>query len=136
MTLWLGFSLFLGMQKTILYLPVFLAFSTCFQPEKNCRNYRTGNYEFATILGEDTLVSRFERYENYEVEHFNNRIDTSQVRWVNDCEYILKNKHPKNMAEQKSVSIRILSTTDSTYTFEYGIVGEAKKSKGTAKKIK
>lgn len=124
------------MQKTILYLPVFLVFGACFQSEKNCENYRTGSYEFVTVLDKDTLVSRFERYENYEVEHFNNRTDTSSVRWVNSCEYILKNKHPKNMAGQKSVSIRILSTTDSTYTFEYGIVGEAKKSKGTAKKIK
>jgi len=48
----------------------------------------------------------------------------------------LKNKNPKNMSEQRSVSIRILSTTDSTYTFEYGLVGQNKKSKGTAKKIK
>lgn len=124
------------MQKMVFCLLVFCSLSSCFQTEKNCANYRTGNYEFVAVLGEDTLVSRFERYENYEVEHFNHRTDTSSVRWVNDCEYILKNKHPKNMAEQKSVSIRILSTTDSTYTFEYGIVGEAKKSKGTAKKIK
>lgn len=124
------------MPKNLYLIPLILMLGACFQAEKNCRNFRLGNYQFTTILGKDTLISRFERFENYEVEYFNQKIDTSTVRWVNDCEYILKNKNPKNMSEQKSVSIRILSTTDSTYTFEYGVVGESKKSKGTAKRIK
>jgi hypothetical protein len=124
------------MHKNYYFIPLFLLLGSCFQAEKNCSDFHLGNYQFTTVLGKDTLVSRFERFENYEVEYFNEKIDTSTVRWVNDCEYILKNKNPKNMSEQKSVSIRILSTTDSTYTFEYGIVGQSKKSKGTAKRIK
>lgn len=124
------------MFKNFYFILLFLLLGACFQAEKKCNNFHLGNYQFTTVLGKDTLVSRFERFENYEVEYFNQKTDTSTVRWVNDCEYILKNKNPKNMSEQKSVSIRILSTTDSTYTFEYGIVGQSKKSKGTAKRIK
>jgi hypothetical protein len=67
-----------------------------------------------------------------EVDYFEGKADTSSVRWINDCEYIVKKKNPRNKAEEKSVSMKILSTTDSTYTFEYGIVGKSKKSKGTS----
>jgi len=124
------------MHKNIFLIPLLLLLSACFQAKKNCADFHLGNYQFVSVIGKDTLVSRFERFENYEVEYFNQKTDTSTLRWVNDCEYILKNKNPKNMSEQRSVPIRILSTTDSTYTFEYGLVGQNKKSKGTAKKIK
>ena len=67
-----------------------------------------------------------------QVEIFENEKDTSSVRWINDCEYIIKNIHPKNKAEQQPIHIKILSTTADSYTFEYSIVGESKKSKGTA----
>ena len=56
------------------------------------------------------------------------------MRWINDCEYVLKKMRPKNRSEEKSVHIKILSTTPNSYTFEYGIVGEPKKSVGTALK--
>ncbi|MGB8703742.1 MAG: DNA topoisomerase IV, partial [Gillisia sp.] len=60
---------------------------------------------------------------------------TSSIRWVNDCEYILKNLHPKNMKEKKPLSIKILTTKDNSYTFEYGVVGDSKKKKGKVTKI-
>ena len=61
--------------------------------------------------------------------------DTSSVRWINDCEYILKNLHPDGMAEEKPVHIKIISTNDNGYTFEYGLVGDAKKAKGKVRKV-
>ena len=39
------------------------------------------------------------------------------------------------MAERKDIHLKILETTDSTYTFEYSYVGEAIKQRGTAKLI-
>ena len=39
------------------------------------------------------------------------------------------------MAEQKDIHLKILTTTDSTYTFEYSYVGEVIKQKGIAIKL-
>ncbi len=82
------------------------------------------------------MTTTFIRKDGIEIEYFQVKSDTSSVRWINDCEYIVKKINPKNMAEEKSVHMKILSTTDDTYTFEYNIVGDKKKSRGTATKIK
>lgn len=112
-----------------------LFFSGCYQSERNCKAYQTGTFEFATEIQGYRVVSVFERFKDYEVETFNNETDTSLVRWINACEYILQHKNPRSRAEKKSVHIKILSTTDSTYTFEYGLLNEVQKAKGTAKRI-
>ncbi|MGM0392634.1 MAG: DNA topoisomerase IV, partial [Bacteroidota bacterium] len=66
---------------------------------------------------------------------FEGKTDTSSVRWINDCEYIVKNLNPKNMAEEKALHIKILTTDKNTYTFEYGLVGGTQKQKGSVTKI-
>ena len=80
----------------------------------------------------DTLHTKFTRNKNFEIDYFNGNIDTSSVRWINDCECILKNTNPKNRSEEKAVHIKILTTTDSSYTFEFSAVDETNKLKGTA----
>ena len=80
--------------------------------------------------------SEFVRTEDLQIETYNNKIDSSQVRWINDCEVVFKTINPKSMAEQKDIHLKILVTTDSTYTFEYSYVGEKTKQKGIATKIK
>jgi hypothetical protein len=47
----------------------------------------------------------------------------------------VQNLHPKNMQEKKAVSMKILSTKDNSYTFEFSLVGEPEKQKGTVTKI-
>ncbi len=74
----------------------------------------------------------FERNGDLEIDYFGGKIDSSSVRWINDCEYIMKKMHPKNKAEEKSVHVKILTTTGNSYTFEYNIVGDNNKSRGTA----
>ena len=39
------------------------------------------------------------------------------------------------MSEEKAIHMKILTTDATIYTFEYGLVGETKKQRGTAKKI-
>jgi hypothetical protein len=39
------------------------------------------------------------------------------------------------MAEEKAIHIKILTTKGNEYNFEYNIVGDTNKQKGTAKKI-
>ena len=81
-------------------------------------------------------TSFFTRNSLYEIELFEENIDTSTIRWVNDCECILTKLNPKNNQEKRPIQIRILSTKDSTYTFEYSLVGDNKnKQRGTIQKI-
>jgi len=70
-----------------------------------------------------------------QVETFEGKIDSSMVRWINDCEVIFKTINPKNMAERKDIHLKILSTTDSTYQFEYSYVGDVQKAKGVARRL-
>jgi hypothetical protein len=123
-----NFLFFVGMIKKSYYiiLCVFL-FASCYQPERNCKLFKEGKFEITTT---------FVRNKGIEIDYFQGKSDTSSVRWINDCEYITKKINPNNMAEEKSVHMKILSTTDDTYTFEYNFVGDKKKSRGTATKSK
>lgn len=67
---------------------------------------------------------------------FEGKSDTAAIRWINDCEYIVRKINPKSIAESKSIHMKILTTTADSYTFEYGIVGSSKKSYGTAIKTR
>lgn len=101
-------------------------------PQRNCNDFKTGTFTFTSIVDGDSLTSRFVRKDNIEIDYFNTKIDTSTIRWINDCEYILKQLHPNNKQEEKSIHIKILTTTDSSYTFEFNTVGDSKKLRGTA----
>ena len=88
-----------------------------------------------TIDGVD-YVSRFQRTDNIQVETFEKNTDSASVRWINDCEVVFRTINPKNRIEKKDIHLKILTTTDSSYTFEYSYVGETVKQKGVAIKIK
>ncbi|USD25004.1 DNA topoisomerase IV [Flagellimonas marinaquae] len=114
---------------------ILLCFSCGQPPERNCEDFKTGTFSFkATINGEEKETI-FRRTMDLEVDEFEGETDSSSVRWINDCEYVLKNLNPKSKAEEKPIHIKILTTSGSSYTFEYNIVGESKKFKGTAHKI-
>ena len=109
---------------------VFL-FINCSFPEKNCKNFKTGSFEFKSTIDGKDYVSKFIRGDSLEIEFFNGIVDTSSVRWVSDCEFILKNINPKK--SKKSISMKILSTTDKSYAFEYSIIGDnSNRKRGTA----
>lgn len=123
------------MQKLILLLFLSVFFVSCYQPERNCDEFRTGTFEFESYLDGELVKTRFERNDSIEIDYFKGKADTSSVRWVNDCEYILTNLNPESMSERKPVHIKILTTKGSTYKFEYSLVGEAEKQRGTAVKV-
>ena len=95
---------------------------SCSFPEKDCKKFKTGNFEFKTEIDGKEYVSYFQRSDSTEIEVFNGVTDTSSVRWVSDCEFILKNINPKK--SKKSITMKILSTENDSYTFEYSIVGD------------
>lgn len=75
------------------------------------------------------------RNDSIEIDFFRGRADTSSIRWINNCEYILKKINPRGMDEERAVHIKILTTEGNTYTFEYGIVGQTQKERGTAVRV-
>lgn len=113
-----------------------LLFLACGQPpERNCEDFKTGKFSFSATLNGEEKKTTFYRTLEIEVDEFEGKKDSSSIRWINDCEYVLKNLNPKNKAEEKPIHIKILTTKESSYTFEYNIVGDNKKFKGTAHKI-
>lgn len=112
-----------------------LFFTSCYQIERNCSDFKIGKFESNIIINDVKYSSTFERTKSLQIETFEGKTDSSTVRWINDCEAVFKTINPKNMAERKDIHLKILKTTDSSYTFEYSYVGEAIKQKGNAKLI-
>lgn len=124
------------MKKSFIYfLPFVLSFASCYKQERNCTDFKTGTFLFETEIDGVKKTSTFVRTEDMEIETYEGKVDTSSIRWVNDCEYILQKVNPKSMAEQKAISMKILTTKDNTYTFEYGLVGDSRRERGTIVKI-
>jgi len=69
-----------------------------------------------------------------EIDYFKNKIDTFSVRWINDCEYVMKKLRPKNQSEKEPVQFKILSTHGDQYTFEYSMVIKKKNQKNVVMK--
>ena len=121
--------------KTFSFFSFLLLLSSCYEPERNCAKFRTGKFQFETFINGELEKTTFIRNDSIEIDFYKGETDTSSVRWINDCEYILTNLHPKNMAQRKPLHIKILTTDGNSYNFEYGLVGESEKQKGTVYKI-
>ena len=121
--------------KKLLILPLLLLLFSCYNAERNCKDFKTGKFKFDYKVNGVKKTTVFERNDSLEIETFEGKTDTASIRWVNDCEYILQKLHPKNNQEKKAIVMRILTTSKKSYTFEFGIVGSDQKQKGTVKKI-
>lgn len=120
---------------TIYFILVTILLTSCQkQLECNPKNFKTGKFEFIQETKGKKEITLFERTDKLQIETYNGRTDTASVRWVNDYEFIIQKLHPRNMAERKAISMRIVSTKGKTYTFEYSFVGESKKQTGTVTK--
>ena len=122
--------------KKIIPLALLLSLSSCFEtPERDCKSFKTGKFKFEHEIDGVKKSTTFVRTENQEIDFFEGKSDTSSIRWINDCEYILENVKPKNRAEKKAVHVKILNTKDLKYNFEYSFVGDAKKQFGSVTKL-
>ncbi len=120
----------------LLLLSSLIMFCSCYQVERDCKQFKTGTFTSTIRIDDVDYISTFKRNDLIQIETFEGKTDSSTVRWINDCEVIFKTINPKNRAERKDVHLKILTTTDSTYVFEYSYVGDAKKQKGLAIKSK
>ena len=118
----------------ILVVLAFLCITSCYETERHCKDYKTGEFYSEVNINREIFKSSFKRTKNLQIEIYNNKTDSSKLRWINECEVIFKTINPKSMAEKKDIHLKILTTTDSSYTYEYSYVGETKKQKGVAYK--
>ncbi|MFS4415057.1 hypothetical protein [Maribacter sp. 2307ULW6-5] len=88
--------------------------SSCYAPQKDCDAYKTGEFSFEYQVGDTTKMGRFVRGEAYSVDYYEGKVDSATVRWVNNCEFVLQ-----DMNSRAAIHYKIISSTDSSYTFEY-----------------
>lgn len=122
--------------KKLTSLLALLLLASCFEtPERECKDFKTGKFQFDYEVDGVKKTTTFVRTETQEIDFYEGKSDTSSIKWINDCEYIIQKINPKNMEEKKAIAMKILSTSKNSYTFEFGIVGSANKQVGTVKKI-
>lgn len=112
------------MRTTIFSTLVLILLSACYTTERNCKLFQTGTFTFYTVVDGDTLTSRFVRNDSIEIDYFAGIADTANVRWVSDCECIVTKRNPLTFQDAKSVQMKILSTFEDGYVFEYSLVGD------------
>ena len=116
-------------RRTILFLLLGMSALSCVeQPERNCLEHRNGEYWVIVENDGKMDTTSISRSQNIQIEVYKQKRDTSYVRWLNDCEFVLQLANPKNKNEENPLRFKLLTTTDSSYTFEYSIA----KSKGRA----
>ena len=116
---------------------ILLLFTSCYNSEREGNQFMTGEFEFSYKINDTVQKSRFTRTLNYEIEEYNGIIDSSSIKWVNNCEFLLTKLNPRTNQEKRPVRIKILRTYEDSYDFEYSSINEPIIIKrGTVKRIK
>ena len=123
-----------------LLLLSFLSLFSCYETSRNCNDYKTGTFRFDYVVDGVPKSGTFKRTEQFSINFYDKKTDSSEVKWINGCEFVLYKINPKSISEKDPIHMKILTTTDSSYTFEYSKAsfnqGEKKrKEKGVAFKI-
>ena len=117
-------------------LIVAFLFTSCFNVERNCIDFKTGVFEFSTEVNDSIVTSTFTRTNEFEIELYNGIKDSSTIKWVNNCEFLLTKLNPRTNQERRPVRIKILRTYGDKYDFEFSQVNDPQKiSRGTVKRI-
>ena len=103
---------------------VLFLLTSCYSVDRDCENFKMGEFEFTYKLNDTIQRSLFTRTLDYEIEEFNSVIDSSSISWVNDCEFVLTKVNPKTNQEKRPVRIKIIRTYENSYDFEYSSVNE------------
>jgi hypothetical protein len=122
------------MRKLLLF--ILLTYTSCYNVDRDCLPFHSGVFKFSQIINGEIKSSIFSRDSLYEIESYEGKIDTATIRWVNDCECILTKLNPSSNQEKRPIQIKIISTQESAYSFEYSLVGDNKNTKrGTIQRI-
>ena len=122
--------------KKILLLILSSLLMSCYNVKRNCQDFHTGTFQFQQIIGDQLQTSWFLRTDSLEVEYFNTQVDSASIRWINPCECVLTKLNPTSNQDKRPIAIKIISTSQKEYVFEYSLVGDQKnKQRGTIQKI-
>lgn len=120
--------------RIIFFFALVFTLTSCYNVERNCTDFKTGTFEFKYTIDGIESTGTFVRTETLNIDYYENKADSSSVRWINDCEFILKKINPKRMAEEDAIHMKILSTTKNSYTFEYKLAINKPNQKEIVKK--
>ena len=109
-----------------------ILFNCNLNQERLCEDFKTGKYKSVIKIDNIEYTSIFTRNDSIQVETFNNVVDSTNVRWINNCEVVFTTINPKNIQQKKPILVKILRTYEKSYDFEYSFVGETKKRQGKA----
>ena len=116
------------------YLICFSLCCSCYNVERSCEDFKTGTFTFQQLVGTELVSSTFVRNDSIAIETYKGVTDTFSVRWINNCEYIMRKLNPKNTYDQQAVHFKILSTTENTYLFEFQMVVKKQNQENLVKK--
>ena len=122
--------------KKLLLIAFCALFTSCYTIERNCTDFHTGTFQFQQIIGDQLQTSTFLRTKDLEIEYFDTKIDSARIRWINPCECVLTKLNPISNQDKRPIAIKIISTSQKEYVFEYALVGDQKnKQRGVIQKI-
>lgn len=135
-----NFAVYQNAMKILSIFALLLLFTSCYEQKRDCSDFKTGTFTFIYQIDGVEKTGKFVRTELYNIDYYENKIDSASIRWINDCEFIQTKLNPKSKAEEKAIHMKILTTTSDSYTFEYSLAvpptNKTKRvEKGTAKKI-
>jgi len=101
-----------------------LLMGACRSADCDCAHFQRGTMVSMQRINGKVQQTQIQRFDKWQLETYQNHTDTINIRWVNDCEWVLKAKHPITMAERKGLSMKIVRTQADTAWVRYGYVGQ------------
>ena len=105
--------------KNILYLVLVVTSLNCFSQERNCGDFRTGEFRYV----EKDLNQKIIRNDTLQIEiGLNDKIEIhTSIEWTSDCDYVMTYKKILNYPDDVSnvigekIYVSILETKDNWY---------------------
>jgi len=120
------------------YLLLFFLFGSLVSCQKgtqtNVNSFKNG--QFKTILEDGKTVSNATRNDSLQIETTNNKVDTFKIKWINNFEYVLVKKNPKDLLDSLPFHVKITSVNKDGYDFIAHYKQSNFKQKGKAIQLK
>lgn len=121
------------MNKLLFLFAIIILFSCQEKPKTIPNNFKTGT--FKTTLDDSESTSTAYRNDSIQIESYNNKKDTFNIKWINSFEYILVKTNPKTLLDSTPFHVKITGIKKNSYTFRAFYKGSNFKQKGTATKL-
>lgn len=127
------------MKNFLILLSLLLVFG-CYEKGRQCSDFKTGTFSFTYEIDGVEKTGKFVRTKDFNIDYYENTIDSASIRWINDCEFIQTKVNPQSRSEEKAIHMKILTTNEDSYTFEYSLAvpptnKKKRVEKGTATKL-